>query len=115
MRVEVAAIARTAPVAPGLHFSSARGVAWSGAALWRAVPPPGAPGGRTAVNWPPTYITPPEKVIARTVPFVCQDELGGNGFAARACPELPASTSPAHTAPRNSLRRMAARYPGSRT
>src|SRR3954447_20690137 len=53
--------------------------------------------------------------MARTVPLVCQDGLGGNGFAARACPELPASTIPAQAAPRNSLRRMSARYPAPRT
>ena len=48
--------------------------------------PGGAPGGRTDVNWPPTYMTLPENVITRTVPFVCQDALGGKGFAASACP-----------------------------
>ena len=46
--------------------------------------PTTVPGGRTELNWPPTYITPWAKATVRTTPFVCQERFGG--FAASASP-----------------------------
>ena len=99
---------RTVPFAPGFHLSTAPLVALNAATFWRLTSPdPGAdPGGRTIVNWPPTYITLPENVMTRTVPFVCHEELGGNGFAASACPGPPPTSTPATATARNSPRRM---------
>src|SRR6185312_16390178 len=105
----------TLAFAPGFHAATAPVVALNAATLLRLTPPDAAPGARTALNCPPTYITFPENVIARTVPLVCQEGLGGKGLAARAWPELPSSINPAHAAPRKSRRRMPTRYPLSRT
>ena len=63
-----------------------------------------APGGRTAPNWPPTYMTPLANAIARTAPSVCQERFGG--FAATACPGVTAPIAVA-TAPIRSARRTA--------
>ena len=38
--------------------------------------PSGSPCGRTEVNWPPAYTTPPEEASAHTVLFVCQVASG---------------------------------------
>src|SRR5919198_1510347 len=58
-----------------------------------------------------TYITPLEKAIARTTPFVCQDRLGVVSDA-HAAPGGTASIAAA-TAPITPARRTRAAYPGS--
>ena len=67
--------------------------------------PSAVPGGRTAVNCPPTYMTPLPKAIARTTPFVCHDRFGAS--AAAACPGAAARTAVA-TAPITHARSTAA-------
>ena len=57
--------------------------------------PSGSPGGRTEVNWPPAYTTPPEEASAHTVLLVCH---AASGVELTPASELPAVTSGASLA-----------------
>src|ERR671930_167770 len=93
MRLPTTAIEYTRPLVPTRQRLSAPVLASKAAMLWRATDfddPSGAPGGRTALNSPATYIRPFENAIERTWPFVCQ--VGVGGLAARAVP--PSTVQP---------------------
>src|SRR6185312_6275928 len=71
-------IARTVPFTSGFHATSVP-LATLNAATWLRVTscePAGAPGGRTAVNWPPMYTRFLYATITLTRPFVCHVGVG---------------------------------------
>ena len=79
-------IARTVPFAFGFHATSVP-FAMLNAATWFRVTscePAGAPGGRTAVNWPPMYTRFLLTTITFTRPFVCHVGVGAVATTANA-------------------------------
>ena len=110
------AIENTWPFGCGFQGKSLPVATSIAAAFWRvrvAAEPADAPVGRTLVKTPPMYMTPPEMVIARTLPLVCQVVAGGswaNAGAATTSAALSTTTAVSKRDPQP----IRAAYPRSR-